>query len=125
MLATPTSVPDPTKGSHRSRVAILKTDSLAAPPKTFDAEPRIVSNHSRAPVFAPDGSSVVYPIGGENNVDNLWMQSLDGQPSRQITRFSFELIFGFGWSPDAKQLFVGRGHIESDAVLLRDTAGTK
>ena len=125
MLTTPVSVPDPAKGNYRSGFAILKTDSLGALPKISDADPRIASNHSRAPIFTPDGLAVVYPIGGENNVDNLWMQPLDGKAGRQISQFASESVFVFDWSPDAKQLLVGRGHVESDVVLLRDTSNAK
>jgi Tol biopolymer transport system component len=70
--------------------------------------------------FAPDGKAVVYVIRGENN-GNLWLQPLDGKPGRQITQFSSEQIYRLGWSPDGKRLRVGRGHFESEVVLLRET----
>ncbi len=52
-------------------------DFLLGPPRVFDEDPRVVSSRSRAPIFTADGLAVVYPIGGDNNVDNLWMQPLD------------------------------------------------
>jgi hypothetical protein len=55
-------------------------------------------------------------------VDNLWLQPLNGKPGRQITQFQSDQIPGFGWSPDGKKLLIGRGHTESDVVLLRDTS---
>ena len=58
MLTTPVSIPDPAKGNYRSGFAILKTDSLGALPKVSDADPRIASDHSRAPMFTPDGLAV-------------------------------------------------------------------
>jgi Tol biopolymer transport system component len=74
------------------------------------------------PQFTPDGTAVVYVIRGQNNVDNLWQQPLNGQRGRQITQFNSEQIPAFGWSPDGKKLLVGRWHEESDVVLLRDTS---
>jgi hypothetical protein len=61
-------------------------------------------------------------ISSENNVGNLLLQPLNGKPGRQITQFSSEQILGFGWSLDGKKLGVGRGHVESDVVMLRDTS---
>lgn len=49
-------------------------------------------------------------------------RGLTGSIGRQITHFSSEQIYGFGWSPDGKKLLVARGHTESDVILLRDTS---
>jgi len=76
----------------------------------------------RAPRFTPDGNAVVYAISGAKNEYNLWLHPLDSKLGRQITNFSSEQIYGFGWSPDGKKLFVARGHTESDVILLRDTS---
>jgi serine/threonine protein kinase len=121
MLITPTSTPDAARGSYRKGFAIFKTNSLATPPQVFDPDPRIVFSTVHSPAFSPDGAAVVYPIRGENDEFNLWVQPLDGKPGRQITHFASEHIFGFGWSPNGKKLLVGRGHVESDVILLRDT----
>ena len=76
----------------------------------------------RSPLFTPDGQAVVYPIRGVSDEYNLMVQPLDGKPAHQITHFSSEHIAVFGWSPDGKKLIVARDHVESDVVLLRDTA---
>jgi hypothetical protein len=52
----------------------------------------------------------------------LWEQPLDNSPARQLTHFTSEQIMRFRFSPDGSKLAVERGHVESDAVLLRDTA---
>jgi len=70
-------------------------------------------------VFRRDGSGVVYPIR-EGNVDNLWLQRLDGSPGKQLTDFKSEFIRDFDYSFDGKQLAVIRGSRESDVVLIRD-----
>ena len=69
--------------------------------------------------FMPDGKGVVYTIR-EKGVDNLWVQPLDGSAYRQLTHFTAERIFRFVFSPDGAKIALERGHVESDAVLLRD-----
>jgi eukaryotic-like serine/threonine-protein kinase len=121
MLVTDGSVPNPATSTYKNKLGLIKTNSLGAPPQILDADSRIVVGRIRSPLFTPDGLGLVYPILGEKNEENLWLQPLDGTPGRQITHFPSEQIFEFGWSPDGKKLLVGRGHIESDVVLLRDT----
>jgi Tol biopolymer transport system component len=69
--------------------------------------------------FAPDPKAVVYLVR-EKNIDNLWEQQLDGSPVRQLTHFTSEQIARFRFSPDGTKVAIERGHVESDAVLLRD-----
>ena len=72
--------------------------------------------------FTPDGKGLVFVVR-EKGVDNLWTQSFDGSPARQLTHFNADQIYSFMYSRDASQLAVERGHVESDAILLRDTSG--
>ncbi|HEX4006764.1 MAG TPA: protein kinase [Acidobacteriaceae bacterium] len=72
-------------------------------------------------IFRRDGSGIAYPVrNGE--VDNLWLQHLDGTPGKQITDFQSEFIRDFAWSPDGKQMAIIRGHREADVVLIHDSA---
>ena len=71
--------------------------------------------------FAPDSKAVVYLVR-EKGVDNLWEQPLDSSAPRQLTHFTSEQIARFRFSPDGTKLAIERGHVESDAVLLRDTS---
>jgi serine/threonine protein kinase len=85
---------------------------------------RMIEPHphtANGPRFAPDGKAVLYVIR-ENGVDNLWQQPLDGGAGRKITNFSKELIQTWSFSPDGKSMAMIRGHVESDAVLLHDSA---
>ncbi|HKR60730.1 MAG TPA: protein kinase [Pyrinomonadaceae bacterium] len=68
--------------------------------------------------WTPDGSSLAY-IRNQNGVSNIWVQPLDGEPARQLTKFKTDQIFWFEWSPDGKQLGVSRGAISSDVVMIR------
>ena len=71
--------------------------------------------------FLPDGKAVAYVVR-EKGVDNLWTRSVDGSPSRQLTHFTSESIYAFRYSPDGARIAIERGHVESDAVLLRDVS---
>jgi eukaryotic-like serine/threonine-protein kinase len=121
MLVAPVTLPDPSTNTYTRNLTVIKTNALSAPPLTLQPDPRMIYR-SNSPHFTPDGHSLVYMIRGEKNEENLWLQPLDGKPGRQMTHFPSEQIYGFGWSPDGKKLLVGRGHVESDVVLLHDTS---
>ena len=70
----------------------------------------------------PDGKSVAYVVK-ENGVSNVWSQPLDGLKGHWLTNFTAaDQITIFQFSPDGKSLAVGRSHVVSDVVLLRDSA---
>jgi serine/threonine protein kinase/Tol biopolymer transport system component len=96
---------------------VLRFDSVEDKKTSYhDLDPRA----SPPLAFAPDPKAVVYLVR-EKNIDNLWEQPLDGSPARQLTHFTSEQIARFRFSPDGTKLAIERGHLESDAVLLRDT----
>jgi eukaryotic-like serine/threonine-protein kinase len=84
--------------------------------RTFEYDPR----HRGILRFSPDGKGIVYPIR-EKGVDNLWLQSLDGGPGRQLTNFTALKIYWYQWSPDGKSLALVRGDSPSDLVLIQDS----
>jgi hypothetical protein len=110
-------------GDPKEKLVMLFLDS-SQPPRFLEFErPRAESPGSfgDGPVsFTRDGKGVVYPVG-DGDVDNLWLQYLDGSPGKQVTDFKSELIRDFDWSFDGKQLAVIRGHRESDVVLIRNS----
>ena len=67
--------------------------------------------------WSPDSKAVLY-VDSKNGVSNLMSQPLDGHPSKQVTNFTDGTIFNFAWSADGKQLFLARGEINSDVVLI-------
>ncbi len=75
----------------------------------------------RSPVYGwtPDGRGLVY-IDSSNRVYNLWSQSVDTSPPKQLTDFSSDQIFRFDLSPDGKKIALSRGHEGSDVVLITD-----
>jgi eukaryotic-like serine/threonine-protein kinase len=68
--------------------------------------------------WTPDSQGLAYY---DPRTSNLWVQPVDGSPSRQLTHFPAEgqLIWDFDWSADGKRLAVARGRIVSDIVLFR------
>jgi serine/threonine protein kinase/Tol biopolymer transport system component len=96
---------------------VLRFDSVEDKKTNYrDLDPRA----SPPLAFTPDPKAVVFLVR-EKNIDNLWEQPLDGSPARQLTHFTSEQIGRFRFSPDGTKLAIERGHLESDAVLLRDT----
>ena len=69
--------------------------------------------------WMPDSKAVAY-VDDRNGVSNLWSQTLDGHPPKQITTFTEGTIFNFAWSGDGNQLFLARGEINSDVVLINN-----
>ena len=73
----------------------------------------------KSPVYrwTPDGRGFIY-IDSVNRVYNLWSQSLDGGPPKQLTDFSSDQIFRFDLTRDGKKIVLSRGREGSDVVLI-------
>jgi eukaryotic-like serine/threonine-protein kinase len=99
-----------------NRIAIIPLEG-GPPVKTFSfpASGTVLSLLQ----WAPDGKSVLYTVNA-NNVSNIWRQSIDGGPPKQITDFKEMLMTGFAWSRDGKQLACTRGNLMRDAILITD-----
>ena len=50
---------------------------------------------------------------------NIWAQSLNGGPPRQMTEFTSGRIVQYEWSATGKNLIYARGSIDDDVVLIR------
>ena len=103
-------------GEHEDKLALVPISS---------PEPTRVLDFQHPPAgplrFTRDGKAVTYPVR-KADIDNLWLQPLDGSPGRQLTNFKSEHIGdSFGWSGDGSKLGVIRGHTDSDVVLIRDS----
>ena len=70
------------------------------------------------PHWAPDdhGVDMVLVRGG---AANIWRQPVPSGAMKQITNFPTGLIRSFNWSPDGKTLFLARGSVSSDIILLK------
>jgi Tol biopolymer transport system component len=67
--------------------------------------------------WAPSGDALTC-IGELDGIYNLWVQPFAGGEPRPITRFRSGHIFDFDWSTDGKQLYLRRGELTTDIVLI-------
>ena len=67
--------------------------------------------------WSPDGKSFQV-IFTQNGASNIWEQPLAGGPPHPVTNFTSGRIFGFAWSRDGKNLYIARGEIQNDVVLI-------
>jgi eukaryotic-like serine/threonine-protein kinase len=81
--------------------------------KLFD-----VMGNTWSPVFWTLDGRALQLLRSEDDVTNIWEQPLAGGKPRQLTHFTSGHIFDFTWSTDRTRLFVTRGTVTSDAVLL-------
>ncbi len=68
--------------------------------------------------WTPDGNALSY-VKTEAAVSNIWSQPLNGEPPKQITKFTTEQILFFDWSGD-NQLVCSRNLTVRNAVLLHN-----
>jgi serine/threonine protein kinase len=121
MIMSFTTIPESGTNSYTDEVVIFKLDDLKTPYQVLKTDPRLNISGGAVPHFGNDDKAVLYTITDDKNVDNAFVQPLDGKPGHQLTQFSTDSILGFGYSPDGKTLIAGRGHVESDVILIRDT----
>ncbi|HEY7546827.1 MAG TPA: hypothetical protein VID27_18190, partial [Blastocatellia bacterium] len=69
--------------------------------------------------WSVDGRSLTYATT-RDGVTNIWIQSVDGGPPRQMTDYKDGLIFWFDWSSDGRWLATSRGATRSDVVVIRN-----
>ncbi len=67
--------------------------------------------------WAPDHKSVAY-VNRSGGLSEIWLQPLDGSPTRQLTNFKAEQIIAFDWSPDGRSIAFVRNVETSDVVLI-------
>jgi len=69
--------------------------------------------------WTQDSRSLLY-IKNQDDVSNVWSESISGGPGKQITHFNSLLIAQFDLSRDGKELVMSRGISNRDVVLIRD-----
>jgi len=70
----------------------------------------------------PDGRAIVY--ANQTLPMNLFVQSIDGSPARQLTHFGDGQIDDFAWSRDGKRLAIARSTTTNDIVLFKGLRGS-
>lgn len=94
------------------RIAVMPFEG-GTPSASF---PQVVSSSYPAK-WTKDGTGLTYM---EPDQASILVQPLKGGAPRPIVEPANDLIFGFDWSPDGRQLAVVRGIWERDLVLIRD-----
>jgi Tol biopolymer transport system component len=78
------------------------------------------SNLGEEPIpWTASGDALTY-VRTKDGVSNLWSQTINGGPAKQITNFTSGLIWRHAWSCDGKYLALARGNFSIDAIMLTD-----
>jgi eukaryotic-like serine/threonine-protein kinase len=70
------------------------------------------------PQWSPDGHGIDFSLT-RGGATNIWRQPIPSGAPKQITNFPSGVIRSFNWSPDGKILFLTRGSVSSDIILLK------
>lgn len=95
-------------------VVDLDGDKLVGEPK------KIGFNLDHDFQWSADSKSLTY-VKREGN-DNLWNMSINDKQETQITEFNTDNLLTFSWSKKGNKIFVVRGIINSDLVLIKDNS---
>jgi serine/threonine protein kinase/Tol biopolymer transport system component len=71
--------------------------------------------------WATDGQSLTI-LTSRDGVPNLQRMPLDGSTPVPITQFNAGRVFPWTWSRDGKYLYLSRGIVSNDLLLIRDAA---
>jgi eukaryotic-like serine/threonine-protein kinase len=67
--------------------------------------------------WSPDGKGLEY-LMTRKGAANVWEQMLAGGEPRQVTNFASGRIVDFAWTRDGKTLFLAKGELTRDVVLI-------
>ena len=97
----------------------VPTPKFAVIPAEGGSPIHVFARPSGAATFhwSPDQKGLQYTLT-RKGATNIWEQPLAGGPPRQVTNFTSGRIFDFAWSRDGKQLFLAKGDVTSDVVLI-------
>jgi serine/threonine protein kinase/dipeptidyl aminopeptidase/acylaminoacyl peptidase len=70
------------------------------------------------PQWSPDGHGVDFALT-RGGASNIWRQPIPSGAMKQITNFPNGYLRSFKWSPDGQILFMARGSVTSDIILLK------
>ena len=99
------------ENSNKPVIAVLPF--AGGPPKILDI-PIVDWQRVR---WSADSTSLIF-INTRAGISNLWRQTLDGGPPKQLTDFKSDQIFSYDWSRDGKLLVCERGLEASDVVFI-------
>ena len=108
----------------------LYSSGLANEPTTLGVMPIAGGTPKRIGDVAPsiayaalrwtaDGKSILHNSAIDDRA-NIWLQPVNGGEPRKITRFGDQSILAFDRSTDGTKLYIARGALMRDAVLIRN-----
>jgi Tol biopolymer transport system component len=103
-----------TNDDRTQPVLAICTLSDCASPRLLPPQPAGGGNRIR---WTPDARGFLYVAGP---IPNLWVESLDGKPPRQLTHFTDnQQIADAAWSHDGSRLAIARTTTSTDIVLFK------
>ncbi|MGD9561605.1 MAG: hypothetical protein AB7F88_04460 [Pyrinomonadaceae bacterium] len=99
-----------------TKLAIVAADG-GPPVKIFDA-PRYV-NIGRGPVWTPDDKGIT-TIVAPGELQNLWLQPVDGGEGKQLTNFQLPGVARREYSRDGKRIALVRAEGFGNAIMITD-----
>ncbi len=69
--------------------------------------------------WTPAGDALLY-TKSEKGASNLWKQNLNGGEPKQYTDFNSQSIYNCVFSRDGKRLFIARGDVKVNVVMLKN-----
>ena len=82
-------------------------------------EKQIESNIGWNYKFSPDGKNLVYVNLQKGH--NLYNLPTDGSEPKPLTNFTSGIIMNFAWSRDGKTLYIVRGIVNNELVILKNS----
>jgi Tol biopolymer transport system component len=102
--------------SEAMSIGVMPVDGTAPPSMLGDVAPSMAYALVR---WTADGKAVLHNSAVRDRA-NVWMQPLSGGAPKQLTRFGDQAIFAFDRSADGTKLYIARGALMRDAVLIRN-----
>jgi serine/threonine protein kinase len=103
---------------HALKVGEVKGDAKVAALREAKAE-NVGWNYR----WSKDGKNLLYL--GMEGVPNIYELSVDAGKTRPLTNFNSGVILNFDLTADGKRLYVVRGIINSDLILIKDNGANK
>jgi Tol biopolymer transport system component len=102
-------------GNEPTSLGVMSIDGSG--PRTLgDVAPSIAYAAVR---WTADGKGILHNSAVGDRA-NIWLQPIGGGEPRQITRFGDQAILAFDRSIDGTKLYIARGALMRDAVLIRN-----
>ena len=102
------------KTQNWTKLGIFSSDG-GSPLKVFDIPPG--TELQRGPVWTPDDSGITLIVSTGGKL-NLWLQSVNGGPAKQITNFDTPVLYRRQYSRNGKRVAIVRGEGIGNAIMI-------